>query len=229
MKEAIKPTQWCNSPYFVGELSDLYTLGSRVDAWRNFLLSEKIEVLKKLDMSVCSFNRYDMFDSLIIMLDCNEDEATTGVKSIMVAGCDYPVEFYRTSIHDLRAWATFPLSCFTEAEGFNDWKEFKLWQRDILKFNPMPRFKIGINKKWVVPEKYFKFSHKLKLDHKSWPVEKKRYAQISFGHPQLDFRFENNQHVTSGFFDRNKPIAEVRETLMVEAAGVCKKNSVEIV
>jgi hypothetical protein len=170
-----------------------------------------------------------MFDSLIIMLDCSEDEAATEIKSIMVPGTERPVEFYRTSIHDLRAWATFPLSCFTEAEGFNDWKDFKLWQDDILKFNPMPKFQIGINKKWVVAEKCFKFSHKLKLDHKSWPVEKKRYAQISFDHPQLDRRFENNQHVVSGFFDRNKSISDVREMLMVEAIVVCKKNSVEII
>ena len=201
MKEAKKPQNWCNSPYYVRELSDLYKVGSRVDAWREFLLSEKIEVLRELGMSVCSFNQYSMFGHLIIMLDCTEEYAISGIRSIMRPEHEQVIEFHRESIHDLRAWAYLPLSCFADAQGFNEWaKDRDIWQKDILKMNPMPYLQIGIKKDWVVSPSCFTFSHKLKVDKESWPNEKKRFAQVSFNHPHLDRRFDGNQHVSDGMY-----------------------------
>lgn len=229
MREAIKTQSWCDSPYYVRELTDLYIVGSRVDVWRNFLLSDKIDVLRELEMSVCSFNRYSMFDRLIIMLNCSEDEAVKGIRSIMLDGDDTPIEFRRNSIHDDRAWAWLPLSCFTDAQGFNDWdRDKELWQDDILKFNPMPQFQIGIKKQWVVSPDCLVFSHKLKVDKKSWPHEKKRFAQVSFNHPDLDRRFKGNQHVVDGFFHSDKAIPEVREELTAKAMIVCAKHGVKV-
>lgn len=229
MKEAIKPKSWCDSPYYVREISDLYKVGSRVDAWRDFLLSKKIDVLRSLKMSVCSFNQHSMFDQLIIMLDCPEQEAVIGIRSIMLAGCETPVEFYRTSVHDVRAWASLPLSCFADAQGFNEWdRDKKLWQSDILKFNPMPQFQIGVKKQWIVPADSFIFSHKIKVDKKSWPHEKKRFAQVSFNHPHLDRRFEGNQHISDGMFPVDRDIAAIREELMAQAMVVCAKHSVTV-
>jgi hypothetical protein len=230
MKEAIKPKDWCNSPYYVRDLADLYKVGSRVDAWREFLLSKKVDILRGLGMSVCSFNQHSMFENLIIMLDCTEDEAIAGVKSIMRAEFDRDVEFRRLSIHDIRAWAQLPLSCFADAQGFNDWTEWSDggYQSDVLKFNLMPCFQIGIKKEWIVSADCFSFSHKIKVDKKHWPVEKKRFAQISFNHPHLDRRFEGNQHVSSGYFPVDKNIALIREELMEQAMVVCAKQGVVV-
>ena len=227
MKEAIRTTKWCDSPYYTRELSDLYKVGSRVDAWREFLLSEKIDVLRRLGMSVCSFDKYSYFESLVIRLECNDEaEAINGLKSIMLAGRYHDVNFYRNSIHDKRAWAKLPLSCFAIAEGFNDWSEFHNtpFQDDILKFNQMPCFQIGIEKEWVVSPSDFTFSHKLKDSRSSFG--KSRYAQISFNHPHLDRRFQGNQHVASGEFPRARKIDEVKNELMAEAMVVCAKHSV---
>jgi hypothetical protein len=229
MKEAIKPQGWCDSPYYVRDISDLYKVGSRVDAWRDFLLSEKIEVLRGLGMSVCSFNQYSMFDSLIIMLDCSEGSAISGILSIMRSGNEREIEFHRSSIHDVRAWAHFPLSCFADAQGFNEWvRDKELYQSDILKFNPMPNFQVGIKKEWVVSADCFTFSHKIKVDKKSWPYEKKRFAQVSFNHPHLDRRFEGNQHVSSGSFPVDRDIALVREDLMEQAMVVCSQHALTV-
>jgi len=229
MKEAIKPKCWCDSPYYVREISDLYRVGSRVDAWREFLLTDKIEVLRGLGMSICSFNQYSMFDSLIIMLDCSENVAISGIRSIMMAGHEQEIEFHRDSIYDLRAWAYFPLSCFADAQGFNERNpDDKLWEKDILKVNPMPQFQIGIKKEWVVSANCFTFSHKIKVDKKSWPVEKKRYAQVSFNHPHVDRRFEGNQHVVDGLFSVDREIAVIREGLMAQAMVVCTKHAVMV-
>lgn len=229
MKEAIKPKGWCDSPYYVREISDLYRVGSRVDAWREFLLSEKIEVLRSLGMSVCSFNQYSMFDSLVVMLDCTEESAVTGIRSIMRQGHEQEIEFRRKSIHDMRAWAYLPLDCFADAQGFNEWaKDKDIWQSDILKFNPMPYFQVGINKKWVVSADCFTFSHKIKVDKKHWPEAKKRFAQVSFNHPHLDHRFEGNQYVVDGTFPVDRDIAGIREELMALAMDVCAKHSVTV-
>ncbi len=229
MKEAIKPKNWCNSPYYVREISDLYRVGSRVDAWREFLLSEKIEVLRGLNMSVCSFNQYSMFDSLIIMLDCSEESAISGIRSILRPGYEQEIEFHRESIHDVRAWAYLPLSCFADAQGFSERNpDDKLWQHDILKTNPMPQFQVGIKKEWIVSADCFAFSHKIKVDKKSWPVEKKRFAQVSFNHPHLDRRFEENQHVSDGMFPVDRDIAVIREELMAQAMVVCAKQAVKV-
>lgn len=229
MKEAIEPKSWCDSPYYVREISDLYKVGSRVDAWREFLLSEKIEVLRSLKMSVCSFNQHSMFDSLIIMLDCTEESAVTGIRSIMRQDHEQEIEFRRKSIHDMRAWAYLPLGCFADAQGFGEWaKDKDIWQHDILKFNPMPYFQVGINKEWVVSADCFSFAHKIKVDKKHWPVEKKRYAQISFNHPHLDRRFEGNQHVSSGIFPVDRGITAIREELMAQAMALCAKQAVTV-
>lgn len=229
MKEAIKPKNWCNSPYLVREISDLYRIGSRVDAWREFLLSEKIEVLRSLKMSVCSFNQYSMFDQLIIMLDCSEESAIAGIRSIMRRGYEQEFEFHRDSIFDERAWAYLPLQCFADAQEFSDRNpDDKLWQMDILKINPMPQFMVGIKKEWIVPADSFTFSHKIKVDKKNWPVEKKRFAQVSFNNPHLDRRFEGNQHVASGVFPVDRDIPLIREALMAQAMDVCVKHTVTV-
>jgi hypothetical protein len=229
MKEAIKPKNWCNSPYYVREISDLYRVGSRVDAWREFLLSEAIEVLRGLNMSVCSFNQYSMFDQLILMLDCSEESAIAGIRSIMRRGYEREFEFRRDSIFDERAWAYLPLSCFADAQGFNERdQDQKLWPSDILKINPMPEFMVGIRKEWVVPASSFTFSHKIKVDKKNWPVEKKRFAQVAFDHLSLDRRFEGNQHVSSGIFPVDRDIAAIREELMAQAMVVCAKHAVTV-
>lgn len=227
MKEAIKPKGWCDSPYLVREISDLYRVGSRVDAWREFLLSDKIEVLRALNMSVCSFNQYSMFDQLIIMLDCSEESAIAGIRAIMRQGYEQEFEFRRDSIFDERAWAYLPLSCFAAAQGFNE-RELgqKIWQMDILKVNPMPEFMVGIRKEWIVSLDSFTFSHKIKVDKKHWPVEKKRFAQVSFNDPCLDRRYEGNQHVASGIFPVGRDIADIHEELMAEAMMVCAKHAV---
>lgn len=229
MKMAKKRQNWCDSPYFVREISDLYKVGSRVDAWRAFLLSEKIEVLRGLGMSVCSFNQYAMFDNLIIMLGCPEESAISGMRSIMRPGHEREIAFHRCSIYDLRAWAYLPLSCFAEAHGFNEWaKDKDIWQRDILKFNPMPYLQVGIKKEWVVSPDCFTFSHKIKVDRKSWPYDKKRFAQVAFNHPRLDRRFNGNQHVADGVFTIDKSIATIREELMAQAIEVCAKHAVTV-
>ncbi len=229
MKKAIKPQDWCNSPYCVREISDLYVIGSRVDAWREFLLSEKIEVLRSLTMSVCSFNQYLMFDQLIIILDCSEKSAIAGIRSIMRKGYEQEFEFSRDSIFDKRAWTHLPLSCFADAQGFNERdQDQKLWQSDILKINPMPEFVVGIKKGWVVPADSFTFSHKIKVDTKNWPVIKKRFAQVAFNHPHLDRRFKGNQHVSSGFFPVGKDIAAIRGDLMQQALVVCAEHAVTV-
>lgn len=229
MKEAIKPQNWCDSPYCVREISDLYRVGSRVDAWREFLLSEKIEVLRGLNMSVCSFNQYSMFDKLIIMLDCSEDAALSGIRSLMRQGHEREFNFRRESIFDERAWAYLPLSCFANAQGFNERdQDPKLWESDILKINPMPEFMVGIKKEWVVAANCFTFSHKIKVDKKQWPEIKKRFAQVSFNHPHLDQRFEGNQHVSSGIFPVDRDIASIKEELMEQAMLVCEKHAVTV-
>lgn len=230
MKEAIKTKGWCDSPYYIREISDLYKVGSRVDAWREFLLSEKIDVLKGLNMSVCSFNQHSMFDRLIIMLDCAESEAIAGLKSIMRQELECGIEFRRRSIHDVRAWAYLPLSCFADAQGFNDRSEWdnEGFQSDVLKFNLMPCFQIGINKEWIVSKDCFVFSHKLKIDKKYHPSVRKRFAQISFNHPDLDQRFEGNQHVSDGMFPVDRDIAAIREELMAQAMVVCAKQAVTV-
>jgi len=230
MKEAIKPKSWCDSPYYVREISDLYKVGSRVDAWREFLLSEKIEVLRSMGMSVCSFNQHSLFENLIIMLNCTEEVAVAGVESIMRPGFECHVEFHRQSIHDVRAWAKLPLDLFADAQGFSEWKEWNEggFQSDVLKFNLMPCFQIGIKKEWVVSANCFTFSHKIKVDKKSWPNEKKRFAQVAFNHPHLDRRFEGNQHVSSGVFPVDRKIAVIREELMAQAMIVCAEQAVTV-
>jgi len=72
-------------------------------------------------------------------------------------------------------------------------------------------------------EDCFTFSHKLKKKSYS---EKARYAQISFNHPHLDHRFQGNQHVSSGEFQRERNIDDIRQELMAEAMDVCDKYSV---
>lgn len=224
MKEAIKTKDWVDSPYYLRDLTDLYKVGSRVDAWRDFLLSEKIDVLRKLGMLVMSFNQHDLFNRLIIRLDCSEDEAIAGIRSVMRPGHERDVSFFRRSIHDKTAWAYLPLSCFADAQGFNEWdRDKEIWQSDILKFNQMPQLMVGVEKEWNVDPSCFTFSHKIR--RKTYSA-RERYAQVSFNHPHLDQRFKDNQHVVSGTFPVDEEIKTIKNNLMELAMDVCAKQAV---
>ena len=90
------------------------------------------------------------------------------------------------------------------------------------------RLQVGIKKTWVVSANCFTFSHKIKVDKKSWSEIKKRFAQVAFNHPHLDRRFEGNQHVSDGIFPVDRDIADIREELMAQAMVVCAKHSVTV-
>jgi hypothetical protein len=175
-------------------------------------------------MLVMSFNQHDLFNRLIIRLDCSEDEAIAGIRSVMRPGHERDVSFFRRSIHDKLAWAYLPLSCFADAQGFNEWdRDKEIWQSDILKFNPMPQLMVGVEKEWNVDPSCFTFSHKIRRRQYS---ARERYAQVSFNHPHLDQRFKGNQHVVSGTFPVDEEIKAIKNNLMELAMDVCAKQAV---
>lgn len=222
MKEGKERLNWCNNPDIENfrNLKELFTAGDRIDAWREFFQSETLAAIKAMKGAVISFNKHDYFNQLICMVDCNEDTAIETISTLMRPGYEKPVEFLRDDIFDARAWTFLPLSCFTETKDFTECCVRDIWQKDMLGLNPMPVLRFGIKKPWVVSRELFTFSHKIKKGE--------RYAQITFAHPQLDARFDNNRMCAHGTFPKTATRQEMEDVLWPQVEKKCAENMVII-
>lgn len=220
MKEAIKKQNWCNdaNKKYARELDDLYKVGSRVDAWRDFFKSASCGMLKKLSGDIIYFNKFEYFERLICELKCTEGKAIASIEKVTLS--EPEINFLRDDIYDSRAWCRLPLSCFALTKGFNERTERDLMQWDVLKYNQMPEVQLGINKAWTVSRGWFKFSHKIKNDE--------RYAEISFNHPQLDKRFKGRRWCADGKFPRSATRQEMEAVLWGKVNTECQKHLVTV-
>lgn len=211
----------CPNVDYSTRASDLYTLGLRVDAWRQFLNSETIKKLNQLRCHILWFNQYEYFDALICEFDCPEDKLKSQLLKLILPGQEVNISFQRNDIYDPRAWCKLPLNCFVPMEKVNPRYNQPVWNWEILDKNPVPEVSFGIKKPWVITKDCFTISHRIKRGH--------RFAEMTFSHPQLDDHFKNRRWVAEGAF----PIECKRETmeavLMAQVEDKCSKCMVTIV
>ena len=210
---------WPNHKY-ARDIEDLYKVGRRCDAWREFFRSETIEKLKKIKGYILWFNRYSYFERLICEFDCSEKKLRMTIESLMRTGHETPVTFVRKDIYDARAWADLPLNCFAEIDGCNERSGEVLWQHHEILKNEMPIIQFGIRKRWVVSRDLFVLTHRLKYGE--------RFATMTFSHPQLDPRFENKRWVAEKTFHKEASRKEMTEALFAEVEQECTKYLVKI-
>lgn len=223
MKSAIKRDSWCDNPDTENsrELSDLYKVGRRVDAWRDFFHSRTVDMLMRLDGAILWFNRWEYFDRLICEFDCSKEIAVETITGLMIAGHELPMDFIRNDIYDSRAWCNLPLDCFVDAHGFSERTCDDIPQYEVLKYNQMPILQLGIKKvEWTVTLDCFTFSHKLK--------DGERFAQITFDHPQLRAHFKGRRWCADGKFDRSATRKQMEDALFAKVITECQKYQVEI-
>lgn len=213
---------WCNWPHRENKRDpgDLNKVSARCDAWRSFLQSETIAKLKKMKGNCIWFNKYEYFDKLICEFDCSEKRLRSVVKSLMRSGHEVPVDFTRRDIYDARAWAYISLSCFAKIDG-NGRSGASYYSSDVLKHNEIPVVQFGIKQPWTVSRSCFTLAHRLKND--------KRYAIMTFNHPQLDLRFDGKRWVADGMFPRKATRKEMTEYLFAKVKNECAKHLVNII
>lgn len=217
--------RWCTWPHreYRREMQDLYSLGARCDAWRQFMQSDVLKRLRKLKGYFIWFNRYEYFDKLIAEFDCSETALRRVIKSLMREEYrEQAFEFSRADIFDKRAWAHLPLSWFVAGlDDFNTRDEGKQrWQHEILAANEVPELQIGVNLPMTVTANCFTLTHRLKNG--------KRFAQMTFNHPSLDSRFRGKRWVADRVFPREATRAEMYTELMKEATEKCRAYDVTI-
>jgi len=223
MKKKEIKVRWCGWPNvsYAREMEDLFKVGIRCDAWRSFLSSETAAKLKKIKGHIIWFNRYEYFDKLICEFDCSEKRLRNVIKSLMRVGHEKEIEFIRNDIYDARAWTRLPLSCFAEVDGCLPRSGKDLWQCEVLEHNEMPVILFGIKLPWTVSRNCFALTHRLKHG--------KRHAEMTFSHPQLDYRFDNKRWVAEKTFPKETNRKEMTEDLFAKAEDECTKHLVTII
>lgn len=217
---------WCDWPNRERKhgSSYLYRFSARCDAWKIFLQSKTIAKLKKLKGSCIYFSKYEYFDKLICEFDCSETKLTNLIKSLMRKDHESPVDFLRDDIYDARAWASFPLNCFAELDGCNERSGKDRWGSDILEYDEMPFVQFGIPLPWVVARSCFTLAHKL-IENGA-----RRYAKMTFKHPQLSYHFDaKGRWAGEKIYPRKATRKEMEQDLFSRMKNELTKHLVRII
>jgi hypothetical protein len=230
-----KEVRWCDWPLpeHARELDELAKVGARCDAWRQFMKSEALAVIKMSVNPFCWFNAWENFDRLILELDCGEGELRAAINDRLrpqYKECSYG--FKRMDIWDSRSWCTLPLEWFVEGmAGFGASRNGKRpdWPETVLTHNDMPVLQFGIKLPWTVGQECFWMEHKIKRDPWGSSTLEWREAFMFFDHPDIDKRFKGRRWAADGKFAVAATRSEMEEALWEVVLAKCKTSLVTVV
>ena len=220
---AIKGGRWCSWPNrdYMRPFTDLARMGARCDAWRAFLDSRTVAILRRMKGSVIWFNRYEYFDKLFCEFDCSDARLAAVVSKLMPLNRRRRPTFKRNDIYDARAWANIPLDFFVPAKDMKPrTKMDQMWQEDVLPANEVPLLSFGVRVPWTVSRDCFTLRHRIKGGE--------RFAVMTFAHPQLDPRFQNRRWCAEGTFPRDMTLDAVESALWDEVSDKCRDYLVTV-
>ncbi len=223
-KTAIKGG-WCSWPNreYMRPFTDLARMGARCDAWRAFLDSKTVAILRRMKGAVIWFNQYEAFDKMICEFDCSVARLAAVLSKLMLPDRRYRPTFTRNDIYDARAWAKIPLDCFVPVKDMKPRTRLDgMWQNEVLPANEVPLLSFGVKVPWTVSRDCFTLRHRIKRS------DGRRYAVLTFSHKQLDPRFENRRWCADGTFPRDMELGAVRAALWEKVERECKQYLVTV-
>ena len=180
------------------EREKLAQVAAVCDAWNQFFQLHTRR-LARIKGYLQWFNEHQYFKTSYIDVECSEAALQKTLAKMVFPGVIIPKPI-RRELFDSRAWVEFPLSSFVSIPE---------------KWAPSVQFGLA-HTPWEVSSECFSLSHNLKAD---WPgaSSRKRFAVLTFNHPQLHPRFNGCAWVAEQTFPREATRQELLAEMMQAA------------